>query len=300
VHNHKLIPFTILDLKLQNKIEQLMLPVADIRPVNIMRRLLFAYVIFNFVQMLPYLDTLYGRFGLVATQHLTGFTLTTLVNLLSVDAIKNYYLMFFAVQLLFALICLLGFLPRICSLVVFFTTINLQNRIYSTVSGGDILLCLMLFYLSFISNGKKLKNSNFNQIQNAFDRAFIFMCKAQLIIVYAVSAIFKLQSPQWLDGSAMQQILSIDEYSIPALQNMVCSAPLLFKILTWAALLYQTVFPVLIFVKRVKNYLLFSGVIFHLFIAFAMGLFNFGIIMICCYTVFYDFKKKPKPNEAFP
>jgi hypothetical protein len=276
-----------------------MMSVANLRPVNIMRRLLFAYVIFNFLQILPYLNTLYGSLGIIATQHLNGFTLTTLVNLLSVDAIKNYYILFFMVQLLFALIGLMGFFPRICSMVVFFTTINLENRIYSTISGGDVLLYLMLFYLSFISGGKKFKNENLNQIQNAFDRIFIFMCKAQLVIVYAVSAIYKLQSPQWLDGSALQQILLIHEYSLPALQKAVCSAPFLFKILTWLALSYLVLFPVLIFIKRVKNYLLLGGVIFHLFIAFGMGLFNFGLIMICCYAIFYDFGKKPRKNEVF-
>src|ERR1700757_4105827 len=105
----KLIPFIIPNLKLQNKIEKLILPVANLRAVNIMRRLLFAYVILNFLQMLPYLNTLYGSTGMIATQHLSGFTLTTLVNLLSVDAIKNYYILFFMLQLLFALTGLFGF-----------------------------------------------------------------------------------------------------------------------------------------------------------------------------------------------
>ena len=276
-----------------------MLPVANLRSVNIMRRLLFAYVIFNFLQILPYLNTLYGSSGMIATQHLNGFTLTTLVNLLSVDAIKNYYILFFMVQLFFSLIGLFGFLPRICTAIVFFTTINLENRIYSTISGGDVLLYLMLFYLSFISDGKKLKNENLDQIQNAFDRIFIFMCKAQLVIVYAVSAIYKLQSPQWIDGSALQQILLIDEYSLPALQKAVCSAPILFKLLTWLSLLYLMLFPILIFIKKVKNYLLLGGIIFHLFIAFGMGLFNFGLIMICCYAIFYDFEQKSLRNEVF-
>lgn len=268
-----------------------MLPLANMQAVNIMRRLLFGYVIFNFFQTLTFIDTLYGTTGLIATRHLSGVTLTTLVNLLSVDAVKNQYMLFFAVQVFFAIVGLLGFLPRISSFIVFFITLNLHNRIYAAVSGGDVLLCLMLFYLSFISGGKKYRNEHFNQVQNAFDCVFIFMCKAQLIIVYSVSAIYKLQSPEWLNGSALQQILLIDEYSFPALQKLVCSVPFVFKLLTWLALLYQVLFPFLIFVKRVKNYVLISGIIFHLFIAFAMGLLNFSLVMICCYAIFYDFKK---------
>lgn len=269
----------------------LMQPVVNRRPVTIMRKLLFGYVIFNFLQLFQVIEILYSsQTSLIATQSLSGFTLTTLVNLLSVDAVKNYYVLFFVVQLFFAFIGLLGFFPKVSAFMVFFTMINLQNRIYSTISGGDILLCLMLFYLSFISDGKKLKNENLNQIQNAFDRIFIFLCKIQLLIVYSVSAIYKLQSTQWLDGSALQQILLIDEYSIPTLQHAVCYIPFVFKLLTWGTLLYQILFPFLIFVKRAKNYLLVSGIIFHLFIAFAMGLFNFSLVMICCYAIFYDFE----------
>ncbi len=272
---------------------------AKPRSATLMRKLLFGYVIFNFLQLIPVIEILYSsQTSLIVTQSLNGFTLTTLVNLLSIDAIKNYYMLFFVVQLFFAFIGLFGFYPRISAFVVFFTTINLQNRIYSTISGGDILLCLMLFYLSFISNGKKLKSENLNQIQNACDRIFICLCKMQLLIVYSVSAIYKLQSPQWLDGSALQHILLIDEYSFPTLQHLVCNMPLVFKLLTWLTLLYQIVFPFLIFVKRVKNYLLLSGILFHLFIAFAMGLFNFSMVMICCYAVFYDFKKNVTSSSS--
>ena len=240
-----------------------------------------------------------GQSSLITTQALSGFTLTTLINLLSVPAIANYYVGFFIVQVLFAFIGLLGFFPRISSFLVFFTTMNLQNRIYSTNSGGDILLCLMLFYLSFISGDKKSKNENLDQITNVFNRTFIILCKAQLVIIYLVSAVFKLQSSEWIDGTALSQILLLDEYSIPALQSIVCSPPFAFKILTWLTLLYQLLFPVLIFVKRFKNYLLLSGLLFHLFIAFAMGLFNFSLVMICSYAVFYD-SGKMSPRVVRP
>ncbi|MGZ3865035.1 MAG: hypothetical protein ACXVC6_13450 [Bacteroidia bacterium] len=277
-----------------------MLPVADMRPVNMMRKLLFGYIIFHFIQVLPLIGELYDPDKtFIATHSLHGFTRGTLVNLLSVDWIGEHYRWFIIVQILFAGIGLLGFIPRISSFLVFFTTVNLQNRIYPTITGGDVLLFLMLFYLSFVSSGKKIKNENLNHLQNAFDRIFIFLIKVQLIIVYAVSAIYKLKSPQWLDGTAVQQILLINEYSFPALQKVVCAVPLIFKLLTWLTLLYQIAFPVLIFVKPVKNYLLVSGLIFHLFIAFGMGLLNFSLVMACCYAVFYDFRREKDALAQF-
>lgn len=288
-------------MRLQNNLEKLWRPLSDHRPVNILRKLLFAYIIFNFFQLLPVMDILYDpQRSIIKTWPMHGYTLVTLVNLLSVDTLKQYYYLFLGVQVLFAVIGLLGFFPRMSSFVVFFTTINLHNRIYSTISGGDTLFSLMMFYLSFISDGKGLKNENLDQIQNAFDKIFTALCKMQLVVVYLVSALYKLQSPEWINGTALQHIISVDEYSLPFIQSLACSAPFLFKLFTWCALLYQTLFPFMVFVKRVKNYFLVTGVIFHLIIGFGMGLLNFSLVMICCYALFYDFKSKEEiPRAAF-
>ena len=280
-------------------IQSLTEPALKIKRANLLRKLLFGYVIFTCFQMLPLEDTLYNtRHSIIATQNLHGFTLSTLVNLLSVESIKSHYLLFMGIQVLAAMIGLLGFFPRLTTFLVFFTTINLQNRIYSTITGGDILLCLLLFYLSFISDGKRVKNLYIEQIRNVSDHTFILLCQLQVLIVYGVSALYKWQSPDWLQGLALQKILAIDEYSLPFLQSAVCTFPLVFKIFSWLALLYQTLFPVLIFSNKVKKYVIITGIIFHLFIAIAMGLFNFSLIMICCYALFYDSKTKSKHKIA--
>jgi len=280
-------------VNLLNIIQSLTEPSQKIKHANLLRKLLFGYIILSFFQTLPLLETLYNsNQSLIATQNLHQFTATTCVNLLSVDSFKNYYLFFIVLQVVAAFIGLFNFLPRIMTFVVFFTTINLQNRIYSTLTGGDYLLCLLLFYLSFISDGRTSKNKYVQEITNVSDHTFILLCQLQVLILYAISAIYKWQSTEWVQGIALQKILLIDEYSIPVLQNMVCAFPFVFKLFTWMALLYQTLFPVFIFSKKLKNYTILVGILFHLFIAFAMGLFNFSLVMICCYTLFYDFKTK--------
>ncbi|MEO8760269.1 MAG: HTTM domain-containing protein [Bacteroidia bacterium] len=285
-------------MNLASNIYNLTQPSQKVTRTTLLRKLLFGYIILSFFQLIPLIDTLYNpQQSLIATQSLHQFTVTTCVNLLSVDAFKNYYLVFIAVQVIAAFVGLMGFFPRIMTFIVFFVTLNLQNRIYSTLTGGDYLLCLMLFYLSFISDGRKSKNKYVQEITNVSDHTFILLCQLQLVIVYAVSAIYKWQSVEWTQGIALQKILLINEYSIPYLQNMVCEFPVVFKLFTWMALLYQTLFPVLIFSKRLKKYVIITGIIFHLFIAIAMGLFNFSLVMICCYALFYDVKLKQEEEH---
>ena len=285
-------------MNLLNNIHSLTEPLLKIKRANLLRKLLFGYIILSFFQILPLIETLYNpNKSLIATENLHQFTLTTCVYLLSTDLFKNYYLFFIVLQVVAAFVGLFSFLPRLMTFLVFFTTLNLQNRIYSTLTGGDYLLCLLLFYLSFISDGRKSKNKYVQEITNVSDHTFILLCQLQVLIVYAVSAIYKWQSTEWVQGIALQKILLIDEYSIPVLQNIVCAFPLMFKLFTWMALLYQTLFPVLIFSKKLKNYIIITGIIFHVFIAFAMGLFNFSLVMICCYALFYDFKSKQESHS---
>lgn len=280
-------------MNLINKIESFWAPALKITEANRLRKALFAYLLFNSVQLIFAKDILFGKeMSLILPGHVNEFSVTMLVNLLSTETFRDYCGIFIFVQQLFSFAGLFGFIPRISSFVVFFTAVNLQNRIYATTSGGDILAYILLFYLSFVSGNKELKNPDLNQIQNAFNRAFIFLCYFQVILVYAVSAVYKLLSPEWISGSALCSILSVSEYSLPFLQNNIDSLSGILKVCTWLTLLYQLLFPLLIFNRRIKNYLLAGGVVLHLGIALAMGLLNFSLVMVCCYALFYDFKAK--------
>jgi hypothetical protein len=61
-------------------------------------------------------------------------------------------------------------------------------------------------------------------------------------------------------------------------------------ILNYGALLYQSIFPLLIWIKRIKAPLLVVGCLFHLGIAVMLNLWDFGMAMIVGYTLFLDEK----------
>ncbi len=258
-----------------------------------LRKILFAYMLFYSAQLFSVRDVLFNQqTSIIKPGRVVDFSITMLTNLLSTELYKDFSMIFLLLLSLFALTGLFGMMPRISSLVVFFMAVNLQNRIYATTTGGDILAYLLLFYLSFVSNGKKLKNPNFNQIQNASNKVFIFLCYFQVIVVYAVSGIYKLMSPEWLNGEALYYILSVNEYSLPFIQQNINSLTGVLKVCTWLALLYQVLFPILVFNKRIKNYFLLGGIIFHVGIGLVMGLLNFSLVMLCCYALFAEFKTK--------
>ncbi|HWY34751.1 MAG TPA: HTTM domain-containing protein [Nitrosopumilaceae archaeon] len=260
-------------------------PAEGLMAANLFRKAVYVYLVLNAIQLFPIYGELYGSGSLIVPFPFPKFSFSLTLNLLSLPAFENYYWLFFLIQVS---ACVLGFFsiyPRICAVLVWFTTVNLSHRIYLLDTGGDLLLNIMVFYLLFISP-ERSKQSNI--ISNILDNTFILACKIQLIVVYALSALFKLIQPDWLNGSAMYFVLSMKEFSLPFLRQIFLEHKIILMIFTYSALLYQILFPFFIWSKRLKKKLIIAGLIMHIFIAVFIGLFNFSIVMICCYLLFTE------------
>ena len=114
-----------------------------------------------------------------------------------------------------------------------------------------------------------------------------YACVFQLVLCYLFSAIFKWQGEMWLDGTAVYYSLQLDRFSSDWLRNSVIATEMwVSALLTYVALLYQTFFPILVFWRKTKPYTLLLGVSMHLFIGFAMHLWDFALIMLISYILF--------------
>ncbi len=270
--------------------------------IRIFRKCLLLYCVFFIIQSLFEYQLLFDpSASFVLPAHPQGRSLLTLMNLLSLPTMENFTGLFFAVAGLSALSGFFDFYPKISLSLTFFTITNIQNRIYPTLTGGDELLSMMLFYLIFISNGKKSACEIWETTRKSLDRAFVFVCKAQLILVYVISALFKWMSPEWLQGEALSQILNTPEFSLFFLQPHLPAMHYFLAILTWLSLAYLSLFPIFIFIKPARKNLLIIGLAFHACIAIFMGLLNFSLVMVCCYTLFYTpsfFSKIPALRPA--
>ena len=168
--------------------------------------------------------------------------------------------------------------------------INLNNFLYPTLSGGDYLLNQLLLFNIFLTN-KSFKSSIINELSNLIHNLALIGIKIQICLVYALAAWFKINDVNWLNGSAIYEIFQIPEYS----NTLFYSLPKWFcTISTYLVLVYQLSFCILVWIKPIKKYILALGILQHLVIAFGMGLFSFGIIMIVCYFLFlnYDYQSQ--------
>lgn len=91
---------------------------------------------------------------------------------------------------------------------------------------------------------------------------------------------------QWVEGSAVYYALNIDRfggYAMDWSQPWIC---ILSMIITWLVLLFQTLFPVLIWLKKWRIQTIVIGVLIHVGVGVFLHLWDFAMAMLVSYTLF--------------
>lgn len=205
--------------------------------------------------------------------------------------VTNHYSVFIGGTSVFSIgvLCLLGLFKKsnyFTNALLWLVVVNVNNLLYPTLTAGDYLLNQLLLFNIFF-NPKSSINSAINYTKIALHNTALLGIKIQICLAYFMAAWFKLTDNAWLDGSAVYYTFQIPEYSNAFLSCLPLS---ICMILTYATILYQLLFPILIWARSAKIYLFAFGILQHLVIALGMGLVSFGIIMIICYILFlrYD------------
>ena len=171
--------------------------------------------------------------------------------------------------------------------MIYVFTVNLFLKGYLAFTGGEVLVNLILFYLIFIQKPKH-DDGIFHDIQQILSNTFYWIILIQICILYFFSSFYKMFDYHWYEGSAIMYISRIDAYSSYLFETIFAENLVLSMIATYVTLAYQVLFPILVWFKKIKIPFLIVGTLFHLGIAFGMGLFTFGVIMIIVYILFLD------------
>ncbi len=173
--------------------------------------------------------------------------------------------------------------------VLWFAVVNINDNVYCTLSAGDYLFQHLLFFCIFLSNNDAKKSPLLSSFDNAFHNTGIIALRLQICLVYFLAGYAKLLDVDWMNGTAVNDVFKVHDYSLPFLYNYDGAFG---KELNFLVIGYQLLFPVLVWIQRIKKWFLMIGVLQHLFIAFIIGLPSFGFIMIIAYAIFYSpFKK---------
>ena len=196
--------------------------------------------------------------------------------------------------LLFGLLALVfGLGGRFLVAAVWILDIGFLQRNYSLAFGADLIgaiflllmigtqSCSELSILNVWRKKKKPASSDF------FTPVFYRMIQIQLCVIYGYSGFEKLKGNSWWDGTALWTVFANGQMVIADL-TWIRNFPLIIILVTFSTILFEVYFPALIWIRRLRPYLLFIGLGFHLAIGLSMALMNFALIMVSPYLLFVE------------
>ncbi len=210
------------------------------------------------------------------------------------------------------LLLALGIFGRAAALVALVLHLAFLQRNLSIVYGADIVTAFWLFSLALAENDRDFSlrarwraargcsapapagsslSSSPNPAMRPWSAALtgvsLRLVQIQLCIIYGYTGMEKLKGAPWWDGTAVWAVLGNSQLMVADL-SFLKSAPVLVGLMTHSALVWEIYFPVLVWFKPLRKWLLGFGVLLHLGIGFGMGLFFFSGAMVAAYFVFAD------------
>ncbi len=249
--------------------------------IRLFRAVVSVWVILNTLMLLPAAEHFWSAHSYVPVPLLDHASpWDKALNLLSFDAVAPYYLVFVGMQVLAAVFAGLSIAPRLSSLALYFFTMNLDNRAAVILDGGNNLIHILLFLLIFMTPCAGV-------VGNAFSNAAFFMARLQVAMLYATAGLLKVHGELWTKGVALYYTMNVLEYGNRLVGELMAASPVLLAAGSFATVLFQVTFPILIWPRVTRPLLMAAGTLFHLAIVFVMGLTSFGFAMCASYFVFY-------------
>jgi hypothetical protein len=111
------------------------------------------------------------------------------------------------------------------------------------------------------------------------------LLRLQLVMVYFMSGLSKILSPEWQSAEILQRIF-LSKTAVPMVIDPIFASAFFAPVLILAIKILQISFPAALAEWRGRKIILGMGVLFHLVLALKLSLYFFGIFMVSLYLVF--------------
>ncbi len=266
---------------------------------TILRAVLGFLILKDFIIYFNNKEYLFNNNGIVSYRTYTDITNYIKLDWLYIDFNNETNINLFLVTgIVFSLFLFLGFFKRFSAIVLFLLLIIFKHRNIYLLDGGDniiwILLPLMSFIDSYSFSGSydRFVDNITKKIKPYFiilSKYFSFAIIIQLCIIYFFSSLHKLQGEVWINGTALYYVLKSEDFNASFLNNLIAQSTYLVAFLTWTTIIFQFIFPFLIWHKKTKLKIILIGIFFHIGIFLLLRVDNFSFIMIGVYAILlYD------------
>lgn len=178
--------------------------------------------------------------------------------------------------------------------VLLFIAVYLHQNINTTVlNGGDAFVRLILFYLIFTDSYKYFtlnKNREHSEekmkLLNMVSNLAAFSIMLQLCFGYFALGLTKLIDPLWRSGEATYYAMMNERFMGTPYNQWIAQHKWLDYSINYGTILFELLFPFIIWFKKLRRYLLVIGIIFHLCIYIFLMIYGFQIVFLLTYGLF--------------
>lgn len=218
--------------------------------------------------------------------------------LIAFDAslVRDHIYTFFGVYILFLILLLFGVGKNFTALVVFLMYDITQKLCPQILNGGDNFLRFILLYLAFADSFtycsiSRYEGARFYKLRClASNLAGISICM-HLCLIYFISAIHKIHADVWFNGIATYYTFNLERFNGTPFNTSFASNAIFVVLTTYGTLLLELLYPILIWNKALKKYLVPSALLLHAGIGIFMMLYDFQLIFIFVQGFFFTNKQ---------
>lgn len=258
------------------------------KTIWLFRRVLYVLLVWYFGTKVYFFQEFFGAQKFVLDYELVGNP-TNLFFQKAALLFPEYTAWFALIGLAGALVLgMTGILEKVAALLIWLFSEVLIIQYWDLTNGGENLLVLLLFYNVFLTEKSNASRGPWISAAHNFG---LFAARLQVAILYATAGVAKLFGTYWLTGEAFLMVSRVSGYTSQPLAEFAQLFPTFTVVITYAVVAYQLAFPILVWFKKVRPFVLGIGLAFHFGIGFLNGIMDFALIMMASYCLFYPQEK---------
>lgn len=195
----------------------------------------------------------------------------------------------------FALVCMflywIGFYTRITSVLSLLFTISYANRAVGATFGLDQINVMLTFYCAIGPSGAMFSIDRWRKkgvvavAPSTLANVAIRLTQVHLCVIYLFAGTSKLLGSSWWNGEAIWGAMANSEYQTMDL-TWLAAYPLLINLITHVSLVWEASYVFLVWPKWTRPIVIGMAIAVHLGIGVAMGMVEFGLIMVTANLAF--------------
>lgn len=257
----------------------------SVRQLKIFQFIFGSYLTIHFVQLIPAAVELFGRDGMISDPKLNP-TYGYFPNILhwidySPILLRTFLASLTCLSVIFALRL---FAPRRIAFVLWYGWACLLNRNVLISNPGIPYVGLLLLAFSLITINKPLRSETREWELNPQVFPWLYWGGWTLYALgYTISGLHKLQSPSWIDGSALRHVLQSPLSRDNTLCHFLLNAhPLVLQLSTWGSLAAEITFLPLGLFYHTRKWFWLAFLALHLGVLLVVNFtdLTFGILMM--------------------